>query len=239
MKDIFSNVNHQTIIEVDGINVKPLIVDSIEIHAGQRYSFILQANQHQSNYWIRAKPSIGPEGFDNGVNSAILRYARAPNVEPNTTETPSTRPLLETNLHPLTNPAAPGPPVPAAESKGQVLSIPYNITFSPSLRQFFVNNATFTPPTVPVLLQILSGARTSHELLPKGSVYTLPPNKVIEITIPGGTAAAPVRTSRRLDQQLYSQNIVSTLSTFMDMPSLSSAVPEVPFIITRIQSAAT
>ena len=231
----------QTIIEVDGINVKPLIVDSIEIFAGQRYSFILQANQDNASYWIRAEPSIGPTGFDDGINSAILLYDGAHDKIPNTTQTPSVLPLLETNLHPLTNPAAPGPPVPPEESNGAVLPLPYDISFRSTNQgpQFLVNNVSFIPPTVPVLLQILSGARTSHELLPKGSVYTLHPNKVIEITIPGGTAAAPVRTSRRLDQQLYSQNIVSTLSTFMDMPSLSSAVPEAPFIITRIQSAAT
>lgn len=102
--------------------------------------------------------------------------------------------MLETNLHPLTNPAAPGPAVPAAKSNGEVIPMPYNISFSFDTLQFSVNNATFTPPTVPVLLQILSGARTAQELLPKGSVYTLPPNKVIEITIPGGSLGAPVRT---------------------------------------------
>ncbi len=234
----YSNDDHQTIIEVDGVNVKPLIVDSIEIHAGQRYSFILSANQSKSSYWIRANPSPGERGFKNGINSAILLYDGAHDKVPNTIETPSVIPLLETNLHPLTNPAAPGPPVPAAESKGQVLSIPYNITFSANPRQFFVNNASFIPPTVPVLLQILSGAHTAHELLPKGSVYTLPPNKVIEITIPGNVAAAPVRSSRWLDRQLYSRNDLSTLFTFTAMLSLSSGVPEALFITTKTQFAA-
>ncbi|EED78978.1 hypothetical multicopper oxidase / laccase, partial [Postia placenta Mad-698-R] len=51
---------------------------------------------------------------------------------------------------------------------------------------FYVNNFSFTPPTVPVLLQILSGAYTAQELMPEGSVYTLPPNKVIQISMPGG-----------------------------------------------------
>ncbi|KJA21959.1 multicopper oxidase, partial [Hypholoma sublateritium FD-334 SS-4] len=189
---IFSIDGHTMIvIEVDGNNVQPLSVDSIQIYAGQRYSFILQANQRKANYWIRAEPNIGPTGFGGGVNSAILRYVGAPSVEPNTTQTPSTRPLLETNLHPLTNPAAPGPAVPAAKSNGEVIAMPFNISFSFASLQFAVNNATFTPPTVPVLLQILSGAHTAQDLLPKGSVYTLPPNKVIEITIPGGSLGAP------------------------------------------------
>ena len=49
-----------------------------------------------------------------------------------------------------------------------------------------INGAQFNPPSVPVLLQILSGQFDAHQLLPNGSVYGLPPNKVIEITIPGG-----------------------------------------------------
>lgn len=51
---------------------------------------------------------------------------------------------------------------------------------------FAVNGATFKPPSVPVLLQILSGAQDAASLLPSGSVYSLPRNKVIEISIPGG-----------------------------------------------------
>jgi FtsP/CotA-like multicopper oxidase with cupredoxin domain len=38
------------VIEADGITTKPYTVDSIDIYAGQRYSFILTANQTVSNY---------------------------------------------------------------------------------------------------------------------------------------------------------------------------------------------
>jgi iron transport multicopper oxidase len=47
-----------------------------------------------------------------------------------------------------------------------------------------MNGASFFPPTLPVILQILSGVQSAQDLLPAGSVYTLPPNKVIEISIP-------------------------------------------------------
>src|ERR1700733_6249111 len=104
----------QTIIEVDGINVQPLTVDSIQIFAGQRYSFILNANQPIASYWIRANPNVGSTGFAGGLNSAILRYVLAPNADPTTTQTPNANPLLETNLHPLANPGAPGIPTPGA-----------------------------------------------------------------------------------------------------------------------------
>lgn len=57
---------------------------------------------------------------------------------------------------------------------------------------FTVNGATFEPPTVPVLLQILSGAKKASDLLPAGSVYALEPNKSVELTIPGGVVGGPV-----------------------------------------------
>ncbi|KAF9524417.1 yellow laccase [Crepidotus variabilis] len=177
-----------TIIEVDSINVQPLTVDSIQIFAGQRYSFVLNANQAVSNYWIRANPNVGTTGFAGGINSAILRYWGATVADPTTTSTSNT-PLVESNLHPLANAGAPGTPTPGA------VDVPLNldIKFGAGANglKFTVNDATFTPPNVPVLLQILSGARTAQELLPAGSVYTLPPNKVVEISIPGGTTGFP------------------------------------------------
>ncbi|CAA7264102.1 unnamed protein product [Cyclocybe aegerita] len=178
--------HNMTIIEVDSVNVEPLTVDSIQIFAAQRYSFVLTANQPIDNYWIRALPNGNPVGFDGGVNSAILRYSGAPVAEPNTTST-SSNPMLETNLHPLENPGAPGIPVPGAADVNLNLQIVFNLT---SLL-FTVNNATFIPPSVPVLLQIMSGSLTAQELLPPGSVYVLPPNKVIEISMPGGAIGSP------------------------------------------------
>ncbi|KAF8798631.1 laccase [Phlegmacium glaucopus] len=176
-----------TIIEVDGINVQPLVVDSIQIFAGQRYSFILKADQPISNYWIRANPNVGTPFFIGGINSAILRYIGAPNVDPTTPDITSTNPMFETNLHPLSNPGAPGIPTPGAAD----VNLNLDIEFSFTDLQFSVNNATFIPPTVPVLLQILSGAQSAQDLLPSGSVYVLPPNKVIEISIPGGSIGSP------------------------------------------------
>lgn len=42
------------------------------------------------------------------------------------------------------------------------------------------------PPTVPVLLQILSGVRNAHEILPPGSIFSLPRNVTVEVQMPGG-----------------------------------------------------
>ncbi|KAJ7635343.1 multicopper oxidase, partial [Roridomyces roridus] len=47
---IFSIAHHaMKIIEVDGVNHQPLVVDSIEIFPAQRYSFILHADRKISN----------------------------------------------------------------------------------------------------------------------------------------------------------------------------------------------
>ena len=167
------------------MNHQPYTVDSIQIFVGQRYSFILTANQPVNNYWIRANPNVGTVGFQGGINSAILRYNGAPIAEPKTTSTLS-NPMLETNLHPTENPGAPGGSAPAD------VAINIAISFNVTELLFTINGVNgFLPPPVPVLLQILSGARTAQELL-GGSVFTLPPNSVIEVSIPGGTPGFPV-----------------------------------------------
>ncbi|KAG6917344.1 hypothetical protein DXG01_002915 [Tephrocybe rancida] len=178
----FSIDNHVfTVIEADGENTEPLKVDSLDIYAGQRYSVVMAADQPVNNYWIRANPNRGSPGFDGGRNSAILRYAGAPERDPTTTQTSSTKPLKEVNLHPLIKPAAPGLARPGGADVN--LNIVTTVNFTSS--KYEMNGASFTPPSVPVLLQILSGTKSAQDLLPKGSVYELPPNKVIEISLPG------------------------------------------------------
>ncbi|KAF8125556.1 yellow laccase [Mycena galopus ATCC 62051] len=189
---IFSIDGHQfTIIEVDGVAHQPLTVDSIQIFAAQRYSFVLTANQKVDNYWIRAAPQLpgSNQGFVNATNSAILRYAGAKVAQPNnSTNVPtSVLPLVETNLHPLMNTPVPGEPHPG----GADVVLNLQITVDMTDFRFQINNVSFVPPTAPVLLQILSGAHSAQDLLPIGSVYELPPNKVIEVSIPGGSPGAP------------------------------------------------
>nr|GAT51440.1 laccase [Mycena chlorophos] len=183
---IFTIDNHTfTIIEVDGVNSQPLPVDAVQIYAAQRYSMVLNANQSVDNYWIRTVANGGTAGFDNGINSAILRYVGADVVDPVTPLVDSVNPLVETNLHPLVAMAVPGKP----ERNGADVNMNLVITFDGT--DFDINGHPFIPPTVPVLLQILSGAHTAAELLPNGSVFPIPLNSSIELTIPGGTAGAP------------------------------------------------
>jgi hypothetical protein len=78
---------------------------------------------------------------------------------------------------------------------------------------FTVNGVPFESPSVPVLLQILSGTQKASDLLPKGSVYELAPNKSVELTIPGGASDSPV--SVRESHYRYNQlrTVVSINST--------------------------
>ena len=182
----FSIDNHtMNVIEVDSVNHTPITFDQIQIFAGQRYSFVLTADQAIDNYWIRALPNIGTTSFTGGVNSAILRYVGADAIEPTTTQTGGSNPLVESSLVPLTNLAAPG----TAEVGGVDYAL--NLAFSFNGSEFFVNGSPFVPPSVPILLQILSGTTAATDLLPGGSVYTLPSNSSIEISFPITATGAP------------------------------------------------
>jgi iron transport multicopper oxidase len=176
-----------TIIEADGELTEPLVVDQIQIFSGQRYSMVLVADKPVDNYWIRNLPNTVNASFDHGRNSAILRYKGALKVEPVTVNITSKNPFAETNLHALINPGAPGIP---GYGKAE---INLNLQVTNVNGTFYVNNVTFKPPTVPVLLQVLSGAHAPSHLLPKGSVIALEANKVVELTLSTTGAGGPVR----------------------------------------------
>ncbi|KAF9443402.1 multicopper oxidase [Macrolepiota fuliginosa MF-IS2] len=180
-----------TIIETDSIPTRQHTVNRLQIFAGQRYSVVLNANQPASNYWIRALPSAGSRNlsttFANGVNSAILRYQGAPNEEPKSTQQKNQNVLVETDLHPLVNPSAPGRSTP----DGADVTFNLTLDFDQAAFKFSINNASFVPPTVPVLLQIMNGASSAQDLLPKGGVFTVERNKTVQINLPSGLIGGP------------------------------------------------
>ncbi|KAH9991899.1 laccase [Russula vinacea] len=184
----FSIDSHSlTIIEVDGINVKPLEVDSLQIFAGQRYSVVLNANQPTKNYWIRALPNFPVQDYSDYTNVAILHYVSASifpaQGDPNKDIPQRNNSLKETNLRPLDPKPVPGKPFPGGADIRINLDVSFTLEPTPA---FLVNNATFTAPNVPVLLQILSGKQNASDLLPEGSIYFLGAGKSVEISIPAG-----------------------------------------------------
>ncbi|KAI9450184.1 laccase C [Lactarius psammicola] len=179
--------HNMTVIEADGQNTEPLVVDSIQIFAGQRYSFVLNANQPDDNYWVRSLPE--GKDFSSFMHLAILRYDGAavanPTADPTTDIPTSSSPLVENDLHPLSPTGVPG----AATPGGADININLDISFSSG--SFAVNGVSFESPSVPVLLQILSGTQNASDLLPSGSVYGLDANKSVELTIPAFAVAGP------------------------------------------------
>ena len=187
----FSIDGHELkVIEADGVNTEPYCVNNITIFPAQRYSFVLHADQPVGNYWIRAEPRPGGDGgiagFEGGINSGILRYHGAPVAEPKTKiwSGSQVKPLKEAKIVPLENPAAPGKHHPG----GADVNMNLHLGFNNNAGEFTINNASWAPPSVPILLQILNGHTKAQDILPHGSVYTLPPNKVIEVSIPPGDA---------------------------------------------------
>ncbi|OCB87711.1 Cu-oxidase-domain-containing protein [Sanghuangporus baumii] len=173
-----------TVIEADGVETDSVTVDSLDIYPGQRYSFVLTADQDVDNYWIRADPSKGTTGFADGINSAILRYSGAEEEEPSTIQNTEGTQLDEADLHPLVNPGAPG----EAYSGGVDYAINLNISIDLTTGVHLVDDNSWSNPSTPVLLQILSGASSASDLLPSGSIYALPGNSTIELSMPGGAS---------------------------------------------------
>ncbi|KAI5123468.1 hypothetical protein M0805_008838 [Coniferiporia weirii] len=174
--------HNMTVIEADGTETEPVTVDSLVIFSSQRYSVIVTADQAVDNYWIRAEPSVGTTGFDSGINSAILRYDGADVVEPTTSQTTDGTVLNEADLAPLVNPGAPGDPV--AGGVDYALNMVIGLNFTTGMHM--VNGVSWVPPSVPILLQVLSGTTNPADLLPADSIYALPGNSTIEISLPGG-----------------------------------------------------
>ncbi|KAG2143749.1 laccase [Suillus bovinus] len=167
-----------TIIEADGIETVPETVDYLPVLAGQRYSVVVHANQPVDNYWVRAPSNAPNQTFAGGLSQAILRYNGAPDEDPTSTPGPYILPFNEgklASLHSI--------PVPGFPEIGKA-DVHINLLASTVKGVFRVNNVSYHNPPTPVLLQMLSGAQHPSDLLPSGSVYELPSNKVVEIAFP-------------------------------------------------------
>ncbi|KAG6830726.1 hypothetical protein H0H92_015005 [Tricholoma furcatifolium] len=170
----FSIDNHNiTFMEADGVEHDPVTVQNVDVYAAQRVSVILNANQPVDNYWIRAPPTGGaPSGnpnFNPNLTLAILRYKGARDEEPTTTN-PGGATLLDEQMH-----LGSGPPD---------VAITLNIA-QPNPPFFDINGISYLSPTVPVLLQLLSGAAQPQDLLPSEQIFILPKNSIIQVNIPG------------------------------------------------------
>ncbi|KAH8376771.1 hypothetical protein KR093_001265, partial [Drosophila rubida] len=76
--------NHTlTAINSDGYDIEAMEVGSIVTYSGERFDFVLNANQEVDNYWLRLKGLMDcSERFTSAFQVAILRYEGAPEAEP-------------------------------------------------------------------------------------------------------------------------------------------------------------
>ncbi|KAG9123104.1 hypothetical protein FRC07_000226 [Ceratobasidium sp. 392] len=150
-----------TIIEADGISHEPLSVNSFEIHPGERYSAVLNANQTVGNYWMRCpiNASGSSSTLDPSLIKAIIRYKGAPASDPTTSEKSGTK-LAVSNLKPIRseNPGAPGGPSGKADV---IIDIKYG-GVSGGKTGWQVNGSQYKPPSLPTLLKILSNNATTN-----------------------------------------------------------------------------
>uniref|UniRef100_A0A2C9JW58 Plastocyanin-like domain-containing protein n=1 Tax=Biomphalaria glabrata TaxID=6526 RepID=A0A2C9JW58_BIOGL len=68
------------IVATDGNELDPLLVESFIINPGERYDFVVVANQSIDNYWIRGETL--EVNVKNHTALAIFRYANAPDTDP-------------------------------------------------------------------------------------------------------------------------------------------------------------
>ena len=61
-----------TLIASDSENFEPLITDTFHLNSGERYDFILNANQNPDDYFLRV--TAGAVCFEAYETFAILRY---------------------------------------------------------------------------------------------------------------------------------------------------------------------
>ncbi|KAH8418852.1 hypothetical protein KR222_004583 [Zaprionus bogoriensis] len=81
---VLSVDNHTlTAINSDGYDIEAMDVGSIVTYSGERFDFVLNANQEVANYWLRLKGLMDcSERFTSAFQVAILRYEGAPDEEP-------------------------------------------------------------------------------------------------------------------------------------------------------------
>ncbi|KAJ7018209.1 laccase [Mycena alexandri] len=194
------------VIETDGIATVPLTVSSFVIHAAQRYSVVLTANQKPQNYWIKTPMTLAGSSplcanasvrlqlltfMSNTVDKqnvkGILRYAGAPIADPVTSALVSpvalknggsAGMLQEYQLATLINPGAPGGSAPA----DHVIDLDFDAAGNGIWE---INGVVYTPPDLPTLLKIINGATVASDFNVSEHTFILTPNEVVELRIHG------------------------------------------------------
>ncbi|CAO3682118.1 unnamed protein product [Umbelopsis vinacea] len=96
--------HNMTVVEADGVDIQPVVIDRLPIHVAQRYSVIVEANQPVGNYWARAVMNQNCFAYTNPALDpnvlASIHYEGAPAIQPNTTDPSLSDPVDCNDLNP-------------------------------------------------------------------------------------------------------------------------------------------
>ncbi|CAJ0638717.1 12762_t:CDS:2, partial [Entrophospora sp. SA101] len=144
--------------EVEGSFVKPVVVDSLEVAPGQRYSVLVTADQPPGDYNIYGEIRLREELPTSGKNAtAILRYV-------NSATPPSGIPVLPEQSPPITfEMLADVEPIPTkAADRTIVLVQRQNATITAKggrIVRININGVVFEDFSTPILLDLITGIR--------------------------------------------------------------------------------
>ena len=88
--------HNMTIVQVEGTNVKPVVVESLDIAPGQRYDVLVSADQEPGSYWIET--TVRERDMPLVVGRAILHYSSS-NTNVTEPEASPSHPVWNNSAH--------------------------------------------------------------------------------------------------------------------------------------------
>ncbi|XP_054257860.1 uncharacterized protein LOC128982847 [Macrosteles quadrilineatus] len=100
--EMYIDKHNVTYIATDGYDFDPVVADSLVSYAGERWDFVLNADQEVANYWIRFTGLMDcDDRFTSAHQVAVLHYDGAPEVEPTEPVGYGLHPKYTMRLNPL------------------------------------------------------------------------------------------------------------------------------------------
>jgi len=161
----FSVDNHTlTVIEADGTVIQPVNVHRLDIAVAQRYSFILNANQSSTNYWMRSQMNENCFAADNPFLDpdvkALLTYTNSTESPQNSSDWADELDLICEDLNSTTL-------VPSVVEEAPPASTLYAVQFSfeigaYALDRAYINGTSWTMSSIPTLNQAVAGLHKAN-----------------------------------------------------------------------------
>ncbi|KAJ3194032.1 hypothetical protein HK101_003633 [Irineochytrium annulatum] len=193
------------VVEVDGIQVEPYVVDEISVNVAQRYSVLVTADQPTKSYWMRATMYHGapwtsapdPMGL-NATTLAVVDYSPATPNSPLPTSKALANPktLDDMQLIPVERIL---PPTPGSNDVELVFSFDFDAKGDDTYQRAYpvvrpaltpaspvtipVVNGSYVSPDYPTLMSIAAKKQNVSSLPATSNVVSIPHMAVVQLTI--------------------------------------------------------